>query len=137
MPATVRRVTYFHVTVDDRPGAALALLASMASGGVNLLAFNAIPLGMQKTELVLFPEEEDRLARVAEEQGLKLTGPQHAILVQGDDRLGVLADVHRQLFEAGLNVVSSAGLTDNRGGFGYLIYLRREDVDRAAAVLGA
>jgi hypothetical protein len=104
---------------------------------VNLFAFNAIPLGMHKTELVLFPEEEERLARIAEEQGLDLGGPQHAILVQGDDRLGVLADVHRQLFEAGLNVVSSAGLSDGRGGFGYLIYLRHEDVDRAAGVLGA
>jgi len=137
MSARVRRVAYFHVIVDDRPGVAYALLASMASGGVNLLAFNAIPLGMNKTQLVLFPEEEDRLARLAEEQGLDLSGPQHAILVQGDDRLGVLADVHRQLFEAGLNVVSSAGLTDDHGGFGYLLYLRHEDVDRAANVLGA
>jgi hypothetical protein len=137
MPVSVRRVAYYHVTVDDRPGVAYALLASMASGGVKLFAFNAIPLGMSKTELVLFPEEEDRLARVAEQQGLTLGGPQHAILVQGDDRLGVLADVHRRLFEAGLNVVSSAGLTDSCGGFGYLIYLRHEEVDRAADVLGA
>jgi len=137
MPASVRRVAYFHVTVDDRPGVAYALLASMASGGVNLLAFNTIPLGISKTELVLFPEEEDRLARVAEEQGLDLGGPQHALLVQGDDRLGVLADVHRKLFEAGINVASSAGVTDGRGGFAYLLYLRHEDVDRAADVLGA
>jgi len=137
MPASVRRVAYFHVTVDDRPGVAYALLASMAAGGVNLLAFNAIPLGISKTELVLFPDEEDRLARIAEEQGLDLSGPQHALLVQGDDRLGVLADVHRRLFEAGLNVVSSAGVTDGHGGFAYLMYLRHEDVDRAANVLGA
>jgi hypothetical protein len=86
---------------------------------------------------VLFPEEEDRLARVAEEQGLDLGGPQHALLVQGDDRLGVLADVHRKLFEAGINVASSAGVTDGRGGFAYLLYLRHEDGDRAADVLGA
>ena len=135
MAATVRRVAYFYLVVEDRPGEAYRLLSGIASGGVSLLAFNAIPLGMNKTQLVLFPEEVDLLARVAEEQGLALSGPQHAILIQGDDHLGALANVHRQLFEAGVHVVCSSGLTDGRGGFGYLVYVRHEEFERAASVL--
>jgi len=136
MAATVRPVAYFYLVVEDRPGEAYRLLAGIASGGVNLLAFNAIPLGMAKTQLVLFPDDVEQLARVAEDQGLALSGPQHAILIQGDDRLGALVDIHRQLFEAGINVGCSSGLTDGRGGFGYLLYMRHDDFDRAAAVLG-
>jgi len=136
MAATVRPVAYFYLVVEDRPGEAYRLLASIAEGGVNLLAFNAIPLGMNKTQLVLFPAEIDRLARVAEDQGLSLSGPQHAILIQGDDHLGALANIHRQLFEAGIHVVCSSGLTDGQGGFGYLLYIRHEEFERAASVLG-
>ena len=88
MAVTVRRVGYYYVVVQDRPGEAYRLLANMESGGVSLHAFNAIPLGMEKTQLVLFPEDEARLARVAEEQCLSLEGPQRAFLVTGDDRLG-------------------------------------------------
>jgi hypothetical protein len=135
MAATVRRVAYFYLVLEDRPGEAYRLLSGIASGGVSLLAFNAIPLGMNKTQLVLFPEEVDLLARVAEEQGLALSGPQHAILIQGDDHLGALANIHRQLFEAGVHVVCSSGLTDGRGGFGYLVYVRHEEFERAASVL--
>jgi hypothetical protein len=135
MAATIRRVEYFYVVVEDRPGEAYRLLAGIASGGVHLLAFNAIPLGMDKTQLVLFPEHVDLLARVAEEQGLALSGPQHAILIQGDDHLGALVDIHRRLFEAGVNVVCSSGVTDGRGGFGYLLYVRHDDFARAASLL--
>jgi hypothetical protein len=136
MAATVRPVAYFYLVVEDRPGEAYRLLAGIASGGVNLLAFNAIPLGMAKTQLVLFPDDVEQLARVAEDQGLALSGPQHAIFIQGDDQLGALVDIHRRLFEAGINVGCSSGLTDGRGGFGYLLYMRHDDFDRAASVLG-
>jgi hypothetical protein len=34
-----------------------------------------------------------------------------------------------------VNVYNSTGVTDGRGGFGYLIYVRPEDIDRAAHVL--
>jgi hypothetical protein len=136
MGATIRSVEYFYAVVEDRPGAAYRLLASMASSGVNLLAFNAIPLGMDKTQLVLFPEDAPRLARVAEQEGLSLAGPQYAFLIQGDDHLGALVDIHRQLFDARVNVVCSSGVTDDRGGFGYLLYVRHEEFTHAAQVLG-
>jgi hypothetical protein len=136
MPATIRRIEYYYVVVEDRPGEAYRLLTGMAEQGINLLAFNAIPLGMNKTQLVLFPEDIDRLARVAEQHGFSLAGPQHAFLIQGDDRLGALVDIHRTLFEARINVVCSSGLTDGRGGFGYLLYVRSEEFERAAGALG-
>jgi hypothetical protein len=136
MAATVRPVEYFYAIVEDRPGEAYRFLNDMASAEVNLLAFNAIPLGMDKTEVVLFPDDVSRLARAAEKLGLSLRGPHRAFLIQGDDELGALVDLHRRLSEARVNVMSSSGVTDGRGGYGYLVYVKNEDFDRASAALG-
>jgi hypothetical protein len=135
MPATIRPVEYFYALVRDQPGEAYRLLAELASGGVNLLAFNAVPMGLETTQLVLYPAETQRLAEAAEEKGLVLTGPHCAFLIQGDDRLGELAEVHLRLFEAGINVYASNGVTDGRGGYGYVVHVRPEEFDGAGRVL--
>jgi hypothetical protein len=79
--------------VKERPGEAYQLLSELAEAGVNLLAFSAIPIGPGHTRLVLFPNKMERLVQVAEQLGLVLTGPQRAFLVQGDDRLGTIAEI--------------------------------------------
>ena len=52
-----------------------------------------------------------------------------------DDELGALADIHQVLFEASVNVYASNGVTDNRGSFGYLLYIRPEEYERATSAL--
>lgn len=136
MAATVRPVEYFYAIVEDKPGEAYRFLENMASAEINLLAFNAIPLGMDKTEVVLFPDDVSRLARAAEKLGLSLRGPHRAFLIQGDDELGALVDLHRRLSDARVNVMSSSGVTDGKGGYGYLVYVKNEDFERASAALG-
>ncbi len=135
MPRSIRQVEYFHATVRDRPGEAYRLLEKLSKAGVNLLAFNAVPAGLEQTQLVLFPEAADLLAEVAAERRLELYGPMHALLIQGDDELGALTELHRRLFDAGVNVSASSGLSDGRGGFGYLIYLREGDLAQAVEAL--
>ena len=66
-----------------------------------------------------------------------LVGPHCAFLVQGDDRLGAFVDIHRRLAEASINVFSATGVSDGRGGYGYLIYVGPEDFGPAAELLGA
>jgi hypothetical protein len=136
MERRIRPVEYFHTMVRDTPGEAYRVLAALAASDVNLLAFTAVPTGPVHAQLTLFPEEPGRLLRAAERLGLTLIGPEHAFLVQGDDRLGALAEIHRTLFDAHVNVAAATGVTDARGGFGYLIYVRHEDCARAAQVLG-
>ena len=65
-----------------------------------------------------------------------LDGPHHALLIQGDDELGALAGIHQKLFEANINVYASSGVTDGRGSYGYLVYVKEEDYERAAQTLG-
>ena len=135
MAYTIRRVNYFYTTVRDRPGAAYKLLQQMAEMGLNMLVFTAVPVGPMHTQLTIFPEDSAKMETMAQRAGMKLDGPHPAFLVQGDDELGALADIHQALYQTNVNVYASSGVTDGRGSFGYVIYVRAEDFDRAAAAL--
>lgn len=130
-----RRVDYFHTTVRDEPGEAYKLLHTLAEAGINLLAFTAVPAGPMRAQLMLFPEDTGQLRAAAERAGMELEGPHPALLVQGDDELGALAALHEKLYRANVSVYASAGIADNRGSYAYLIYVRPEDAERAAAAL--
>ena len=136
MASRIRRVEYFHATVKDRPGEAYQLLSQLARSGVNLLAFSAVPAGIENTQLMLFPASVEALLRAAASEGLVLSGPQHALLIQGDDELGALAEVHRKLSGGQINVYASTGVADGQGGFGYIVFMRSDDIERAAGILG-
>jgi hypothetical protein len=136
MAFTVRTVEYFYATVRNEPGEAYKVLAALADRGVNLLAFTAIPVGPTSTQLAIFPEEPSKLQAETRGAGLALDGPHPALLVQGDDELGALAKIHLMLYDASVNVFASSGVADGRGSFGYVIYVRPEDHQRAARALG-
>ena len=132
----VRRVEYFYVTVKDEPGAAFQILSQLAGLGVNLLGFTAVPVGPSRAQLTLFPEDSGTLRHAAAQARLVLDGPHPALLVQGDDELGALADLHQRLFAAGVDVYASSGVTDGRGAFGYVVYVREDQIGQAATALG-
>jgi hypothetical protein len=75
MASRIRRVEYFHATVKDRPGEAYGLLSQLAGSGVNLLAFSAVPAGVEHTQLMLFPESVEALLRAAASEGLSSPDP--------------------------------------------------------------
>ncbi len=135
MSFKIRKVDYFYCSVIDRPGEGYKLLSQIEKSGISLLAFTAIPVGPNRTQLTLFPDSPDKLVAEANKAGLTLDGPHPALLVQGDDELGALAEIHQILFNANVNVYASNGVTDGRGCFGYLLYVRPEEYERAADVL--
>lgn len=136
MAFTITRAPYFYASVADKPGEAYRVLSRLAEFGVNLLAFTGIPVGPVLTQLTLFPEDPASLADSAKRASINLDGPHYALLVQGDDHLGALADIHEKLYEANVNVYASSGVSDGRGSFGYLLYVRPDEFERAVAALG-
>jgi hypothetical protein len=135
MAHTIRRVNYFYTTVRDEPGEAYQLLSRLAELGINLYAFTAVPVGPLTTQLTLFPQDTAKMTDVAQKAGLALDGPYNALLVQGDDELGALAGVHEKLYRASVNVYAANAVANGTGGYGYVIYVRPEEFDRAAAAL--
>ena len=135
MACRISRVEYFHTTIKDRPGEAYKFLSQLALLRINLLAFTATPVSQTDTMVTVYPENPKFMKNEASRAGLYLEGPHNALLVQCDDRLGALADIHLRIYEAEVNVKSSSGVTDGRGAFGYLIHVEPEDFEKAAEAL--
>jgi hypothetical protein len=135
MSFRIRRVDYYYHTVEDQPGEAYKLLNTIADMGVNLLAFTAVPIGPTRTQLSLFPEDGPGFESSARKSGMRVDGPHHALLVHGDDRLGALAEIHEKLYRAHVNVYASNSVGDGAGNYGYLLYVRPEDYQRAVEAL--
>ena len=135
MTANIYSVDYFYTTVEDAPGQGCRFLEAIASEEVNLLAFNAFPVGRDRTQLVIYPLNSTRLSDMARHEGVRLIGPHHAFIVHGDDELGALVDIHKKLCDEDINVSSSNGITDGRGGYRYILHVHPDDYQRALEVL--
>jgi len=135
MATKVRKVQYFYATVHGELDDAFATLTHLAAQGVNLLAINTVPVGPEITQFTIFPEEGSRFTEAARAAGLSIEGPHRALLVHGDDEVGAVARVHSRLHRAGVEVYASNAVTDGRGFFGCVLYVRASDADRGATAL--
>jgi hypothetical protein len=135
MAFTIRPVDYYYLNVRDELGAAYRVLSTLAERGVNLLAFTAVPAGPSLAQFAIFPEDPNTLVAEARAAQMPLEGPHHALLVQGDDVLGAFASVHERLYQAGVDIYASTGVTDSRNAFGYIVYVREDQFERAASAL--
>ena len=137
MADTVRSVEYYYATVSDAPGEGQLILAALKESGVNLLAFLGFPLGGSRSQIDLVPEDPQSLREAAEHAGITLSESKRAFLIQGDDRVGVVADTTAKLAHAGINVTAVAATGAGSGRYGMILWVAASDYDRAAAELGA
>jgi hypothetical protein len=136
MADTVRVVDYFYVMAPQKPGVGAALLAELRQAGVNLLAFTGFPSG-RGAQVDFVPEDPAAFRAAARKAKWKLTGPKRALLVMGDDRPGVVADLMQRLGEAKINVTAIDAVCAGSGRYGAIIWVAPRDVTRAARTLGA
>ncbi len=110
MGANIYSVDYFYTTVEDTPGMGCKFLETLVHEDVNLLAFNAFPVGRDRTQLVIYPLNSTWLGDLARHEGLRLVGPHHAFMIHGDDELGALVGLHKKLCDADINVLLSGNI---------------------------
>jgi predicted amino acid-binding ACT domain protein len=137
MAQTIRRVEYYYVLVPDKPGAGAAVLNALRDGGVNLLAYLGFPAGRGKSQLDLVPEDPATLKQVAKAARLKLSRAKRAFLVEGDDRIGVVADLAQKLAAAKVNITAACATGAGSGRYGMVVWVRPASYGKAAKALGA
>jgi hypothetical protein len=137
MGETIQRVEYFYALVSDKPGEGRRLLEHISEMGINLTAFTAFPAGEGQAQLDFFPENPGQLQKAAAEAGIRLVGPKKAFLIQGRDRIGALHEHHLNLSNAGINAYAANGVVDGGGRFGYVLWVKPEDYEKAAEILEA
>lgn len=137
MNLKVKIAEYYYTTIDDRPGQWGRILGEFKKAKVNLLAVTAFPTVSGKTQIDFFPKDAAKFKAAAGTAGIILTGPKRGFLVQGEDKSGALVEIHKKLAEAGINVTAANGSAAGSGRFGYVFWVKPENVDRAAETLGA
>jgi hypothetical protein len=135
MAFELKRVEYFNITVDGHAGEGSKLLSTFAGVGISLLAFKAVPVEPDRTRFTLFPNDSSKMIHGAKKAGLEMDGPYSALIVQGNDESGALADIFEKLAQAGINVNESSGIADIKGWYGVVLYLEQEDCVKAATAL--
>lgn len=106
MADVVKRIEYYYTVVPDRAGAGAKVLNALKAGRVNLLAFTGFPCGAGRTQLDFVPSNQRRFRAAARKTGIKLVGPKTAFLIQGQDRVGAIADIANKLAEVPINITS-------------------------------
>jgi hypothetical protein len=136
MAETVRRVEYFYVETEQKPGVGARLLGELKAAGVNLLAFSGFPSG-RRAQIDFVPEDSQAFRAVARRAKWKLTGPKRAFIIAGDDRPGVVGDLMGRLAGANINVTALDAVCAGNGRFGAILWVAQRDVARTAKLLGA
>src|SRR5215203_3750069 len=134
MAETVRQVDYFYVEVPNKVGEGAKVLQTLKDAGVNLMAFSGFPSG-RRAQLDCFPADVSAFRAVAKMNRWKLVGPKRGFLIQGDDRIGAVADLVGKLAGAKIDVIAiDAVCVDER--YGALCWVAPRDVKKAATLVG-
>jgi hypothetical protein len=136
MADTIRKVSYYYTTLADKPGEGARLFEVLKRGGVNLLAVHAFP-SARKAQVDFVPSDAALLTAAAQGAKIKLSKPKTAFLIDGEDRVGVLAGVLGRLGAAKINVTAITGITAGMGRYGAILWVKPRDVNKAATTLGA
>ena len=135
MADTIRQVDYFYVHVPHKAGEGAKVLRTLKDAGVNLIAFSGFP-GGRRAQLDFIPADAAAFKRVAKVNKWKVVGPKRGFVIQGDDRVGAIADLVGALADAKINVTAiDAVCVDGR--YGALCWVASRDVKKAAQILGA
>jgi hypothetical protein len=135
MADTIQRVQYFYIEVPDKPGEGARVLTMLKEAGVNLLAFSGFPKG-RRAQIDFIPADPAAFRAAARKAKLKLVGPKTGFLIQGEDRIGVVAEVMAKLADAKINVTASDAVAAGEGRYGAILWVKPGDVQKATRVLG-
>jgi len=133
---TVRLVEYFYRTAPNKPGEGARALNVLKDAGLNLLAFSGFPQG-RRAQRDFIRADPAAFKQAAKKAKWKVVGPKRGFLVQGDHRVGAVADLLELLGSAKINVTAIDAVSVTDGRYGAIFWVEPKDVKKAAALLGA
>ena len=136
MADSIRRMDYFYVMVNNKPGQGAKVVDGLAKAGVNLLAFSGFPQG-KMAQVVFVPDAAKAFRKAAKKMKLKVSKEKTAFLIQGADRVGALTREFSKLAGAKINVTAIDAVAAGKGRFGAILWVKQKNVKKAAKALGA
>src|SRR5437763_5956758 len=113
------RPNVFDLTIDieNKPGALAEVAAAISDAGVNIAGATCIGTGERAEVHILVPHAEAAKHSLAISH-LAVTREREVVIVDVEDRPGVLADLTRKIARAGINLDLVYVATQNRVVFG-------------------
>ena len=137
MADIVRRIEYYYTEVPGRPGAGAKISNALKAAHINLLACSAFPIAAGRAQVDFVPSNQRAFEAAARKAGIKLVGPKTAFLIQGENRVGSLADILTKLAEARINITALNAVAAGRRRYGAILWVKPRNIGRVAEILGA
>ena len=118
------------IDIENTPGALAEVAAAISDAGVNIAAATCIGPGERAELHILVPHAEAARHLLAISH-VAVTREREVVVIEVDDRPGVLADLSRKIARAGVNLDLVYVATRNRVVFG------AADLDALRSALGA
>src|SRR5919108_3379088 len=106
------------VDIENKPGALARVAAAISDAGVNIAAATCIGPGERAELHILVPHAEAVKHSLAISHDVAVTREREVVVVDVEDRPGVLADLTRKIARAGVNLDLVYVATRNRVVFG-------------------
>lgn len=135
MAETIRLVDYFYIEVPDKAGEGARVLDRLGEAGVNLVAYSGFPKG-RRAQLDFVPRDAAAFKAVARTNRWKVVGPKRGFVIDGDDRVGAVAEIIGRLAQAKINITAMDAVCAGGGRYGAILWVKPKDVKRAAKALG-
>ncbi len=137
MGIKIKQFDYYYVVTDDETSRAASIVNALWEAGVDLMAFSEFPCGPRKSQLDLIPQDAGALLTAASAMGLKLSEKKSGLLIQGENRPGIIAGVLRDLAQARIRVTAFQALSAGVGRFAALLWVQQGQLELSDQVLAA
>ena len=135
MAEEIRKVDYFYIETPNKPGEAAKVLGALSKAGISLIAFTGFPAG-RKAQMDFIPKDTGAFKAAAKKAGLKLSPKKTGFLIEGEDRIGAVAEIVEKLAAAKINVTAMDAVCAGAGRYGALLWVKASDMRKAAGALG-
>jgi hypothetical protein len=103
------------ITLDDRPGTLYKAAQTIASAGINIEGYCAVPSGKDgKGTFRVVTKDPSNTRKALESAGFKVHEERDVMLVEAEDRPGFLAQFLRKVAENEVNVGPTYTITNDR-----------------------
>jgi hypothetical protein len=106
------------IDIENTPGALAQVAAAISDAGVNIAAATCVGAGDRAELHILVPHPEAARHSLSISHGVAVTREREVVVVDVEDRPGVLADLTRRIAAAGVDLDLVYVATRNRVVFG-------------------
>ena len=130
-----QRVTFFKMNLEDKPGALLSVMKDLKGKNLGLVGLWGYSTSPGNAEMNVVAKNADKVRDYWKGSG-KLASEMTGFFFKGTDKTGALLKPIEALANAGVNITGIDGMAVG-GKYGSFVWVKAEDVEKAAKSLGA